>query len=185
MFPAIAVEGTGNNRPFTASTMKTKPIILSVFAGLGAVLSSCVGPYPAGGTVSVEPAYRPGYVVHTLPPGYRAEVIGGQRYYHHNNVYYRSQGRGYVVVDGPRRSGPGPRPDRDWDGGRDRDRDRDHRGDHNDNRGPGRGRGNVTVIRQLPNGYTVVNHRGQRYYKAGNSYYQSGSGGYVIVGSPF
>jgi hypothetical protein len=150
--------------------MKTKPTLLTLIAaGAAALLTSCVDYY--GSTAVVEPAYRPGYVVTTLPSGYRAEVIGGTRYYYHNNVYYRPQGRGYVVVDSPRVH----RSDRDWDRRRDHDWDR---------RRPGRDR-NVTVIRELPGGYTVVNHRGQRYYRAGNRYYQSSAGGYVIVESPF
>jgi hypothetical protein len=149
--------------------MKTKPTVLMLIAaGAGALLTSCVDYY--GSTAVVEPAYRPGYVVHTLPSGYRAEVIGGTRYYYHNNVYYRPQGRSYVVVDSPhmhRRGSDWDRHDHDWD-----------------RRRPGRDR-NVTVIRELPSGYTVVNHRGQRFYRAGDRYYQSSTGGYIIVDSPF
>jgi hypothetical protein len=163
--------------------MKTKSTLLMlIVAGSGALLTSCVvDTYPSHSTTVVEPAYRPGYTINTLPSGYRAEVIGGTRYYYHNNVYYRPQGRSYVVVDSPHRHVPRHDHDRDhdWDGRRDRDRDWDRRGP-----GPGRDR-NVTVIRELPNGYTVVNHRGQRYYRAGDRYYQSSGGGYIIVGSPF
>ena len=162
--------------------MKTKPTVLMLIAaGAGALLTSCVDTYPAGPTTVVESHYRPGYVINTLPSGYRAEVIGGTRYYYHNNVYYRPQGRSYVVVDSPHRHIP--RHDGDWD----RRSDRDGRPDRDwDRRRPGSGRDrNVTVIRELPNGYTVVNHRGQRYYRAGDRYYQPREGGYIIVGSPF
>jgi hypothetical protein len=155
--------------------MKMKPTVLMLIAtGAGALLTSCVDTYPAGPTAVIEPAYRPGYVIQTLPPGYRAEVIGGTRYYYHNNVYYRPQGRSYVVVDSPHLHA---RHDSDSYRHRDRDRDWDRRGPRPDR--------NVTIIRELPNGYTVVNHRGQRYYRAGNRYYQSSAGGYIVVGSPF
>ena len=116
----------------------------------------------------MAPVYRPGYVVTTLPPGHRVEVISGTRYYYHNNVYYRPQGRGYVVVDSPRHRG-------DWDGRR-HDGYRDGR-DYD--------RREVRVIRTLPGRHVVVNHRGQRYYRVGNVYYQSREGGYVTVSSPF
>ena len=153
--------GSADETPPRRIPMKTKPTVLMLIAaGAGALLTSCVDYY--GSTAVVEPAYRPGYVVHTLPSGYRAEVIGGTRYYYHNNVYYRPQGRSYVVVESPHM--------------------RHH--DHWDHRRPGRDR-HVTVIRELPSGYTVVNHRGQRYYRAGNRYYQSSAGGYIIVDSPF
>lgn len=162
----------------TRIPMKIKSTVLTIIAaGTASLLTSCVDSYYEGTTTAVvESEYRPGYVIRTLPPGYRAEVIGGTRYYHYNNVYYRPQGGSYVVVDSPHRhrgdSWDGRR-DRDWDGRRDRD--------WNDRR-PGR---DVTVVRELPSGYTVVNHRGQRYYRAGDRYYQSREGGYIIVGSPF
>ena len=149
------------NRQPIPETMKTSTTILSlVAAGAGAVLTGCVDPYYAGPSSVSTTVYRPGYTVQTLPPGYRAEVISGTRYYYHDNVYYRPQGRGYVVVESPRRH---------------------HRSDY-EYGGPRR---DVTVIRELPGGYTVVNHRGQRYYRAGNVYYQSRGDGYVMVRSPF
>lgn len=141
--------------------MKTTTTILSLLAaGSGALLTSCVDPYYAGPSSATVTVHRPGYVVQTLPHGYRSEVIAGTNYYYHDNVYYRPQGRGYVVVESPHR----------------------HRHDHDWDRGPRR---EVTVIRELPSGYTVVNHRGQRYYRAGNVYYQSQAGGYIVVRSPF
>ena len=174
--------------------MKPK-LTLLLLTSAAALLSGCVETYSPGGPSAGAPGYRPGYVVTTLPQGYRAEVISGTRYYYHDNVYYRPQGRGYVVVQSPRHGG-------DWDGrGRDRDRDGGrHDGDRDGGRGDGdrdRGRGDrdrddrdhghrdVRVIRSLPNGYAVVNHRGQRYYRSGNAYYQSRDGGYVVVSSPF
>ena len=152
--------------------MKTSTILLSLCgAGAVATLSSCVDPYYAGGAgvSTTTTVYRPGYSVQALPPGYRVETIGGTRYYYHNDVYYRPQGRGYVVVESPHRHAR-----------RDYDRRDDRRWDRN--RGPRR---DVTIIRELPRGYKVVTHRGQRYYRAGNVYYQSRGGGYVVVRSPF
>lgn len=64
------------------------------------VLASCYETY--------EPAYaarsyEPGYLVTDLPPGYETAVVGGTRYYHHGNVFYRPQGSRYVVVERPDR----------------------------------------------------------------------------------
>lgn len=172
--------------------MKTKTTILCLLAAAAAVtLPSCVDASYGGGGYGGGPGYRPGYVVQTLPPSHRVEVIGGTRYYYDNNVYYRPQGRGYVVVDNPHghdrggNRGPDRGPDRghDWDRGPNRGNDRN---DHDRDHGPGRGgRNDVTVIRKLPNGYKVVNHGGRRYYQSGGSYYQEASGGYVVVRKPF
>lgn len=134
-----------------------------------ASLSSCY--VPPGATVAVEPAYRPGYVVTSLPYGYRTELISGTRYYYHNDVYYRPSGRGYIVVESPHRHGP---PRGDWD--------RDGRPDR---RGPYPHDHDVTVVRRLPSGYRVVTHHGQRYYLAGDVYYQARGDGYIVVRSPF
>ncbi|WAC19871.1 hypothetical protein OVA24_00580 [Luteolibacter sp. SL250] len=155
--------------------MKTSTTILSVIAlGAAALLTSCVDPYYTGGTTTTVTTYRPGYVVDTLPGGYRTEVIGGVSYYRHNDIYYRSQGRRYVVVERP---GGYDRYDRRDRYDRDRhDHDRYHRGPH--------GR-ETTVIRTLPSGARVVTHRGERYYESRGTYYRPASGGYIIVGSPF
>ena len=156
-----------------SDTMKTTTIILSLLAaGSGALLTSCVDPYYTGPSSTTVTVHRPGYVEQTLPPGYRTEVISGTNYSYHDNVYYRPQGRGYVVVERPR---GGHRHD-DWDHRHDRDRDWDR------DRGPRR---DVTVIRELPRGYKVVTHGGQRYYRAGDVYYRSEGSGYVIVRDPF
>lgn len=45
----------------------------------------------------------PGYVVRTLPVGYRTVVVRGTTYYSSGNVYYRAQPGGYVVVERPSR----------------------------------------------------------------------------------
>lgn len=171
------------------TTMKTSTILLSLAAaGAGVLLTSCADPYYTGATATTTvTTHRPGYVVHTLPPGYRTQVISGTQYYSHNNVYYRPQGREYVVVDAPHRQGRDRdrdhRNDRGWDGRPDRGPDRD-RYDRDHDRG-GRGNRDVTVIRELPRGYKVINRSGQRYYQAGNVYYQSRGDGYIVVRSPY
>lgn len=161
-----------------------KLALLFTASAAALLTTSCVvETYDPPHTTVTTTTYEPGYVVRTLPSGYRTEVISGTRYYYHDNVYYRPQGSSYVVVKSPRPGGRGwdgnqRGYDRDWDGhdrdgdGRDRD-DFDHR--HRD----------VTVVRTLPAGYVVVNRGGQRYYRAGNVYYQSRSGGYVVVHDPF
>jgi|GEM_PF-1018649 len=157
--------------------MKPNAFLMAlVAAGLGLSLSSCVDPYYAGHP-GPHPAYgpspyRPGYSVRSLPPGYRTETYNGATYYYHNNTYYSRRGAAYVVVDRPRRMD-------DYRGTYNRRND-----DRWDNR-PGRRPGNVTVIRELPRGYKVVNYNGQRYYRQGNTYYQSRSNGYVVVHSPY
>jgi len=90
----------------------TKPVVLGTLAIVfGTALPSCVDPY-AYGTAQQRPSpayapapvYRTGYEVRTLPPGYRTEVISGNRYYTSNGVYYRPRSGRYVVVDAPRRT---------------------------------------------------------------------------------
>ena len=46
-------------------------------------------------------------------------------------------------------------------------------------------RSSTTVVRELPSGYRVITRGGQQYYQAGNVYYQSRPGGYVVVENPF
>ncbi|HUF64330.1 MAG TPA: DUF6515 family protein, partial [Verrucomicrobiales bacterium] len=137
-------------------------------------------------------SYRPGYVVNTLPPYYQTEIIGGVRYYHYDNVYYRPRGNRYIVVAPPRggrgwadRSRYG-RPDR-YDRRDDRYDRRDDRGDgryDRDDRRDGYDRGRTTVIRTLPSGARVMTHRGTRYYRAGDTYYLPSGDGYVLVERP-
>ena len=149
------------------NTMKKQhvfQILVAAAAGFG--LSSCVDPYYAGTTVST--AYRPGYAVTTLPSGYSTVTIGGTRYYHHNDVYYRPSGSGYVVVESPRRGAYG---DRDGVPNRYDRRDDRYR--------------NAQIINTLPSGYRVVSHDGRRYYHSGSDYYVSRDNGYVLVPSPF
>ncbi len=157
-----------------------KPMLLCTAAAALLAASCTVETYTPAETSTVTVTdYQPGYVVHTLPTGYRTEVISGARYYHHDNVYYQSQGGDYVVVKPPRPGGVG------WDGNqRGYDRDWDGR----DEDGDGRDRdfdGSIAVIKTLPDGYVVVNHGGTRYYRAGNVYYQARTGGYAVVESPF
>jgi hypothetical protein len=149
--------------------------------GLAALLTSCVDPYYSGyggaSTTTTVTHYRPGYTVNTLPTRYETEVVGGVRYYHYDNVYYRPQGSRYVVVEAPRGS-RGYRYDNhraNWDP-RESHYDRDHRRS---------GYTETRVIRTLPNGYQTVTHRGTRYYRSGNVYYQSRGDGYIIVDSPY
>lgn len=83
--------------------MKTSLLL----GGLAAVLlSGCIiappePPSIAVGTVTTEPAYRPGYVVTTLSPGYRTVHYGHRVYYEDRGIYYRRHHRGYVVVTRP------------------------------------------------------------------------------------
>ncbi|MFT4175212.1 MAG: hypothetical protein QM627_01035 [Luteolibacter sp.] len=160
--------------------MKLKSLFVPLVAtGFALAFSSCVDPYytapPSGRHYHPQPTYRPGYEVRTLPPGYSVQVIGGTRYYYHNNVYYRSRGGRYVVVDNPRPSRGGGyqdryrRPDQDRYG-------RTVRPDRRDN---------VTVIRTLPRGARSVTYRGQSYYRHGNTYYQPYRGGYRVVSRPY
>ncbi len=106
----------------------------------------------------VSGQYRPGYYVQTLPSRYETVNYGGYRYYVRDNVYYRPQGRGYVVVENPRTRVTAR-----------------YRGTT----------GDINVIRALPRGYRTVSHRGVRYYQYGDAYYQPVSGGYQVVASPY
>ena len=151
----------------------THYLILASSLFIGGALTSCVGPYDVSASAGTYSNYRPGYVTTRLPSGYRTENYGGTRYFHHNNVYYKRQGSRYVVVERPRQAVP-TRRDRDGDGIRNKYDRRPNRPDRN-----------VKVIRRLPNGYREMSHRGKRYYKSGNVYYQSRGNGYVIVPSPF
>ena len=189
------VNVTAHRRLNPKNAMKAPIRICSLAAvGLAALLTSCVDPYYSGGgyggasTTTTVTHYRPGYVVNTLPSRYETEVVGGVRYYHYDNVYYRPQGSRYVVVETPRGS-RGYRDDRpykydnhraNWDP-RESQRDYDHR-DHRDGRP---GYTETRVIRTLPNGYKTVTYRGTRYYQSGNVYYQSRGDGYVIVQRPY
>ncbi|WP_193211391.1 DUF6515 family protein [Luteolibacter marinus] len=152
----------------TTSTLACCAAILA-----GGSLVSCVAPYDVSGGAVVASTYQPGYTVTRLPSGYRTAVYGGTRYYYHNDTYYRPRGNGYVVVETPRGA---RRSHRDWDG--------DGRRNYRDPR-PTVPDANVRVIRRLPDGYREVHHHGQRYYRYGNTYYQSRGSGFVIVASPF
>jgi hypothetical protein len=174
--------------------MKTaKHSLVVLAAGLTASLVSCVDPYYGGAvtTSATVTHYRPGYVVQTLPPHYETVVYGGVPYYHYNNVYYRSHGGRYIVVEAPHHSRAWSHRDRyrrasrhDWyDNRYDRHDDRDRNYDR-DERQTSRYRGRTRMVRTLPNGAQVVTHRGNRYYRAGDTYYQARGDGYVIVERP-
>lgn len=140
---------------------------------LGGLMTSCVEPYyEAAATTTTVTHYRPGHVVHTLPPRYQTETIGGVRYYRQGSTYYRPQGSRYVVVEAPRGG-------RGWN--------QRHQDGRHDPRGrfdrPGEHYGQV--VRSLPRGARAVNHRGTRYYVHGGTYYRPQGRSYVIVRSPF
>jgi hypothetical protein len=140
-------------------TSPTRSLLLGSFAlAVGILLPSCVDPYAQGpGPQHSVTAYRAGYEVRTLPPGYRTEVIDGSNYYNYNGTYYRPHSGRYVVVEAPRRH--------DSYGSR-----YDRRDGHRD-----------VVITQLPRGYRTVQRRGVRYYQVNNTYYQQRGSGYVVV----
>lgn len=158
----------------------------STFAGciaLGALLSSCVEPYPGGvAPTTTVTTYRTGYEVRSLPSGYRTETIGGSRYYYHNGTYYQPRSGRYIVVEAPRHGNNGRYDNRKYS-----DRDRDHRDDRNRDsrydRGPQGGRS--VVITKLPPGYRTVKYRGSDYYQSRDVYYQRSGNGYVIVNRPY
>jgi hypothetical protein len=157
----------------------THPLAWFSALGLAALMGSCASPYPYGevshATVT-HSHYRPGYVVSTLPPRYEVEMIGGVRYYRHDDVYYRPQGTRYVVVDPPRGARgampPGVRPG-----------------------GPGQGYGppprgmadgqDSRVVRTLPRGARTFTHRGTTYYRYGDRFYRQQGDVYIVVQSPF
>jgi hypothetical protein len=74
----------------------------SLISALGALaMAGCVE-LPPPPVVTIGPAYRPGYVVTTLPVGYRTVYYRERPYYVYRNVYYEPYNRGgYVVVRRP------------------------------------------------------------------------------------
>jgi len=145
--------------------MKIQRLLPLVSAlGIGLFATSCnhynnQGNRP-GATVS---QYRTGYQVRSLPQRYQTMSYGGTRYYYNDNVYYRPQGNGYIVVDNPR--------------GRTTTTTR-----YSSNRTVAP---TTTMIRTLPRGHRVVTYNGVRFYQSGKSYYQPTSGGYQIVANPY
>lgn len=83
--------------------MKTSLLLGSLGALLlaGCVITPPAPPTVAVQTVAPEPVYRPGYVVTTLPTGYRTMRYGRSVYYVNRGVYYRRHPSGYVVVTRP------------------------------------------------------------------------------------
>lgn len=134
--------------------------LLSAF-GVGLFATSC-NHYDYHGHHSTRTVthYRTGSQVRALPPRYRTLNYGGTRYFYHNNVYYRPQGSGYVVVADPRGRGVTART--------------------SIRRTP-----DSRVMRTLPRGHRVVTHRGARYYRHGDSFYQPTRGGYRMVDNPY
>jgi hypothetical protein len=154
------------------NTMKTQHVLASAAVLLGSLSLTNCSDLTYGEVTTGYGRYRPGYVVNTLPAGYRTVTIGGSRYYHHDNVYYRPRGSSYVVVDRPHYGPYG-------------DRDHDSIPNRYDRRYDGHGRGDVNVVRTLPRGYRVVNHRGERYYRSGDGWYRTHAHGYVRVSAPY
>lgn len=158
-------------------TPTTKSLLLGCFAlAAGSLLTNCVDPYaqdhrsegryqPQGRPT----AYRSGYEVRSLPPGYRTETIGGTRYYNHNGTYYRPQSDGYVVVEAPRTR---------YSSSESRYENPYSRYDRRDDR-------YSETITQLPRGYREVDYRGTRYYQSNDTYYQQRGSGYIIVARPY
>lgn len=151
-------------------TSFTKKVVLGCLGiTLGILLPGCVESYAQDyGSPYATTAYRPGYEVRVLPPGYRSEVIGGTRYYHHSGTYYRPRSGGYVVVEAPRTSyssqtrvyDSAARPD--------------HPYAHRDG-----------LVPRLPSGYRAINTGRGRYYEYNDTYYQQRGSGYAIVGRPY
>jgi len=83
--------------------MKTSLLLggLTVLLLTGCVVTTPEPPTVAVQTVTTEPVYRPGYVVTTLPVGYRTVRYGPSVYYVNRGVYYRRHHSGYVVVTRP------------------------------------------------------------------------------------
>jgi len=140
----------------TIQVMKTsfiKPTLLGAFGiALATTLPSCVDPHYAHNPGPPrDTGYSAGYEVNALPPGYRTEIIGGTQYYNYNGTYYRPRSGRYVVVEVPRSYNRQPRQQE------------------------------VVVVRQLPRGYRVVNHRGVRYYQVNDTYYEQRGSGYAQV----
>ncbi|MEO6846861.1 MAG: DUF6515 family protein [Chthoniobacterales bacterium] len=76
--------------------MKTILSLIAVVA-FAAISASCISysSRPAHETVVREE------VITTLPRGYTVRTYHGKRYYYHNNVYYTTHDRGYVIVPAP------------------------------------------------------------------------------------
>ncbi len=158
----------------------SRPAFVIAGVALSMGLSSCVVPYDShGGGSTTVTTYQPGYRINSLPGGYRSENISGNTYYYHDGYYYRQGSGGYVVVDAPRSS-------RYYD-----DYGRRHQSSQSNREyreSPDRHDGRYDrgeVITRLPDGYRVVNHRGNEYYQVGDRYYRRQKDTYVIVSSPY
>jgi len=149
--------GISVQTPKTIQIMKTSFTKPALLGGLGfaiaTMLPSCVDPYYSQHQTPPprDTGYSAGYEVRSLPRGYRTEVVDGTQYYNYNGTYYRPHSGRYVVVEAPR--------------GYNRPQQRQE----------------VVVLRELPRGYRVVNHRGTRYYQVHDTYYEQRDSGYVQV----
>ena len=177
-----AKESTETGRVFPAADRKplgfSRPIFVITGLALCIGLGSCI--YPSDGYGgSYSTTYRPGYRVNSLPGGYRSENISGNTYYYHDGYYYRPSSGGYVVVDAPRNS-------RYYDDYNRRQRTYQTTTEYRES--PDRHDGRYErgeVITRLPDGYRVVNHRGDTYYQAGDRYYRRQGDVYVISTRPY
>ncbi len=159
---------------------KLKPLCFISSMAIGLSLISCVAPaYDTVGDTGTT-YHSTGYEISSLPSGYRTERISGTDYYYNDGYYYQPSSSGYTVVSAPSTS-------RYYD---DYSRARQSRTSSRTRRDGAYNRGaqpysSTQVITRLPSGYREVNHRGNTYYRAGDSYYQQKPNGYVIVQSPF
>ena len=159
----------------------SKPVIVIACATLCMGLNSCLFPYDESGNhgSGYTSVYRPGFRVDSLPGGYRREMISGNTYYYHDGYYYRPGSGGYVVVDAPRGS-------RYYDDYNRRQRTYHTNRTYQESSGGPDGRYERTeVITRLPDGYRVVNYRGDTYYQAGDRYYRRQGDSYVITTRPY
>lgn len=184
---AIGVDGSAladTGREYSAASENShgffRPMFFITGVALCMGLASCVVPYDSHGESSVTiTRYSPGYRVNSLPGGYRSETILGNTYYYHDGYYYRTGSEGYVIVDAPRGS-------RYYDDYNRRQRNSQTRREYQEasnrhNQRYERGE----VVTRLPDGYRVVNHRGNTYYQTEDRYYRRQGDSYVIVSRPY
>lgn len=161
-------------------TIPTNPLAIAACLATSVLLTSCVTERVDDDDIatttrssttrsSTVATYEPGYVVETLPVGYRTRTVSGRQYYLADDVYYTRDTNGYTVVNDPAspdylatnappvRTGVVRNPS-----------------------GP-----SSQIIQTLPNGYQTRNYNGRDYYILGTDTYVRGPQGYVITTSPF
>jgi hypothetical protein len=159
----------------------SRSIIATTGVALVLGLSSCYFPHEGQvGRHSTYTPYQSGYRLQTLPAGYRSETLSGTRYYYDNGNYYHRDSSGYVIVDAPR----GSRYYEDYRAVR-QGREVNSRSNQRiyDRNNPEMRYGDI--ITRLPSRHRVVNHRGQRYYQAGDRFYTRDQRGYTLVRNPY